>query len=331
MCSASRVTVGPLRAEDESALHSLLARHPYHDYRAYPRMPADAGRRLLLTHFAERGDRLAAGAVWRGETMVAAGLLEHLAWDSRHFGLAMGRLGPLVTDPRESTSETTEALVDWLLERGEEAGLEHVTVKVDSAELAVLQVLETRGFRLVDCLVTYFYDCRREPVPPMKQLGTIRDYAPSDLDAVLAIAGRMLGEYGGRFAFDPWLPREAVRRFYVEWTRNACAGHMADRLLVGERHGRIVGFLGYAEESRPLRSLGVRIGGHGISAVLPEGTGLYPAMLAKAIAIDRHDYDFAEFDTSVQNLLPQRIFQRMGFHVARTKYTLHRGRLAAGG
>jgi len=217
-------------------------------------------------------------------------------------------------------------LVDWLLERAKEAGLEHLVAKVDSAELGVLQALETRRFRLVDCLVTYFYDCHRDPVPPMKELGKIRNYEPSDLDAVLAIAERMLEEYGGRFAFDPWLPREAVRRFYVEWTRNACAGRMANRLLVGERHGHIVGFLGYGMEARPLQSLDVRIAGHGISAVLPEGTGLYPALLAKAIVVDRIvAYDFAEFETSIQNLLPQRIFQRMGFHVARTKYTLHRG------
>jgi len=324
MYSASRLTVRPLQPKDESALHALLARHPYHDYRAFPRMPVDAGHRLLLTYFAQGNERLAAGGVWVGETIVAAGLLEHLEWDSKHFGLAMGRFGPLVTDPRDTTPGTMEALVDWLLERARAAGLEHLAVKVDSAELGVLQALETRGFRLVDCLVTYFYDGHRDPLPPMKQLGAIRDYEPSDLDAVLAIAERMLGEYGGRFAFDPWLPREAVRRFYVEWTRNACAGHMANRLLVGERHGRVVGFLGYGMQSRPLQSLGVRIAGHGISAVLPEGTGLYPALLTKAIVVDRFvTYDMAEFDTSVQNVLPQRIFQRMGFHLARTKYTLH--------
>jgi hypothetical protein len=319
--------VRPLEPEDSISLESLLSRYPHHDYRAYPRMPPNAGCRLLLMDFAARREVLATGGVWIGQTLVAAGLLEHLPWDSEHFGLAMGRVGPLVTDPGHATSETLNPLVTWLLDRATEAGVEHLAAKVDGADLATLQALEARGFRFVDCLVTYFYDCHRDPAPPMKQLGTIRNYQPPDMEAVVDIAERMLGEYGGRFAFDPWLPRDAVRRFYMEWARNACNGHMADRLLVGERHGRIVGFLGYRMQPRPLRSLGVRIAGQGISAVLPEGAGLYPAMLAKAIVVDRIvAYDFAEFDTPIQNILPQRIFQRMGFHFSRSKYTLHRGR-----
>jgi len=266
---------------------------------------------------------VAAAGVWAGEALAAAGFVDHLAWDSKHFGIAMGRIGPLVSDPRDNSPATLEALVDWLLERARDAGLEHLAAKVDSADLGALQALEAKDFHLVDCLVTYFIDCHRDVVPPTKRLGTIRDYQPSDMNAVLAVAERMLGEYGGRFRFDRCVPRDAVRRFYVEWTRNACTGDMANRLLVGERHGRIVGFLGYGMESEPLESLDVRIGGHGIGAVLPEGTGLFPALLAKAIAVDRVDYDFAEFDTSIQNLMSLRIFQRMGFHLGRTKYMLH--------
>jgi hypothetical protein len=319
--------VRPLEPDDGTALQSLLSGEQLHDYRAYPRMPPDAGRRLFLKDFADRSDRLAAGGVWAGGTLIAAGLLEHLPWDSKHFGLAMGRIGSLVAHPEHATVGTFDLLVAWLLDRAEEAGLDHLAAKVDGAELTTLQTLEARGFRLVDCLVTYFYDCHRDPPPPMKQLGTIRDYEPSDRDAILAIAERMLGEYGGRFAFDPWLPRDAVRRFYVEWARNACAGSMANRLLVGERRGRLVGFLGYRMQPRPLQGLEVRIAGQGISAVLPEGTGLYPALLARAIVVDRIVmYDFAEFDTPIQNILTQRIFHRMGFHFARSKYTLHRGR-----
>jgi hypothetical protein len=316
-----------LEPSDMVALEALLSRYPHHDYQAYPRMPVDAGRRLLLGDFAMKSECLAAGAVWLGETMVAAGLLERLPWDSKHFGLAMGRIGPLVVDSEHSSAKAIDVLLDWLLDRAREADLDHLVAKSGGAELATLQALEARGFRLMDCLVTYFYDCHRDPPPPMKQLGAIRDYQPSDEDEIVAIAERMLTEYGGRFAFDPWLPRDGVRRFYVEWARNACAGHMANRLLVGTRRGRIVGFLGYRMLPRPLESLEVRVAGQGISAVLPEGTGLYPALLARAIVVDRVvAYDFAEFDTPIQNILPQRVFQRMGFHVARCKYTLHRGR-----
>jgi hypothetical protein len=317
--------VRPLQPPDETALHALLARYPYHDYRTYPRMPPDAGFRMLRSDFARGGDRVATVGVWRGDAMVAAGFLERLPWDSKHFGLAMGRLGPLVTDA-DAGPAPRAALIEWLLARAQDAGLEHLAVKVDGAELGVLQALEARGFRLVDCLVTYLADFHRDPVP-MKQLGAIREYRVDDLEAVVAIAERKLAEYGGRFASDPWLPREAVRRFYVEWVRNACAGDMADRVLVAERHGRIVGFLAYGMLARPLKELGVRIAGHGLSAVLPEGTGVYPGLIANGLASDRIAiYDLGEFETSIQNIAPQLIFQRLGFRPARFKYALHRCR-----
>ena len=320
-------TVRPLGVEDDPELHSLLSRYPHWDYRVYPRMPSDAGCRLLVRHFAPREERVAAAGLWSADTLVGAGVVDHLTWDSKHFGLAMGRIGPLVFDAPHATAPDMEALVGWLLERAIEARLQHLSVKVDTAEVGLVQALEARGFRLDDCLVTYFIDCHLGRVPPTKELGRIRDFEPADLDAVLAIADRMLGEYGGRFTFDRWLPRDAVRRLYREWTRSACAGHMASRVLVGERHGRLAGFLGYGLETGAHESLGVRIAGHGIGAVLPEGAGLFPALLARAIAIDRVVvYDFAEFDTSIHNAMSLRIFQRMDFHLGRSKYTLHWGR-----
>jgi hypothetical protein len=325
--SVGRTTVRPLGVEDDAALHSLLSAYPHWDYRAYSRMPADGGCRLLLRQFAPRDERVAAAGVWVGDALVGAGVVDHLTWDTKHFGLAMGRVGPIVADARHATLDAMDALVGWLLERSIEAGLQHLSVKVDTAEVGLVQALEASGFRLDDCLVTYFYDCYRDGVPRTKQLGTIRDFEPSDLDAVLAIADRMLGDYGGRFTSDRWLPRDAVRRFYLEWTRNACTGQMASRVLVGERRGHLAGFLGYGLERAAHESLGVRIAGHGIGAVLPEGAGLFPALLAKAIAIDRLVvYDFAEFDTSIHNAMSLRVFQRMDFHLGRSKYTLHWGR-----
>ena len=64
----------PLEPHDDAALEALLSRSPHHDYRLYPRIPADAGPRLLREDFASRGASPAAGGVWMGESLVAAGL-----------------------------------------------------------------------------------------------------------------------------------------------------------------------------------------------------------------------------------------------------------------
>ena len=319
------MTVRPLEPEALPALAPMLGRYPYHDYRHYPRFSAESRTRVLLHELEAARARGTALAVWAGEDAVGAGYVEPMPWDSAYFGVPMGKLA-LLPDPRVSALEILDPLLDALLEAAGRAGLRHLSVKLDCGHLDAVQALEGRGFRLMDCLLTYLCDCHRDPVPEVKRMARVREYQPEDRDAVVAIAERMYQDYAGRFTRDPWLPPGLVRRFYVEWVRNACAGQMADRLLVGERGGRVVSFLAYRRIPSVFESTGIRIAGQGISAVLPEGVGSYPSLLATAIAKDRVvTYDFAEFDTPIENTLPQRVFQKMGFRLVRSKYTLHRG------
>lgn len=311
-------------APDETArLAPLAERWPYHDHQRLPRVPAEARVRMLLDELAEAAAAGHALAVWDGGEAVAAGTVEPLAWDSAHFGLAMGRLGRLVIDP--ARTETGAALLDALLERAHDLGLAHLAARADAAELRLVQALEDRGFRLMDCLLTYAYDYHRDPRPAVRRLHAFREFQPGDTAALVDIAEQMFDDYAGRFTRDPWLPREAARRFYVEWVRNACGGAMADRIVVAERHGRVVGFLAWKIIARVLKTAGVRIVGHGISAALPEGSGSYPALIAVSLEWTASEYDVAEFDTPLDHPTPQRVFQKFGFRPVRSKYTLHRG------
>lgn len=314
--------VRPLDRDRLSALDSLLARYPYHDFRHYPRFPPEARTRALIHELEAATAHGTLLAAWAGDDPVGVGFVEPLAWDTSFFGLPMGRIGPLVVDAQGQ--QGLDPLLDALLKAAGDLGLRHLAVKVDCGHLEAVQALEARGFRLMDCLVTYLYDTQ-DPPPGTKQLVLVRDYRTGDRETVLAIAERMYGNYAGRFARDPWLPPEATRRFYVEWVRNACAGEMADRFLVGERGGRVVSFLAYRRIPSVFEATGIRIAGQGISAVLPEGIGSYPALLATAMATDQPNYDFAEFDTPIENTLPQRVFQKLGLPLVRSKYTLHWG------
>lgn len=315
--------VRPLAPDETARLAPLAARWPYHDHQRLPRVPAEARTRMLLEELAEAAAAGNAVAAWEGEAPAAAGTVEPLAWDSAHFGLAMGRLGRLVVDP--ARAETAPALVDALLARSCDLGIEHLAARADAAELGLVQALEDRGFRLMDCLLTYAFDYHRDPRPAVRRLHAFREFRPEDTAALVDIAERMFDDYAGRFTRDPWLPREAARRFYVEWVRNACAGAMADRIVVSERHGRAVGFLAWKVLARVLKAAGVRIVGHGISAALPEGSGSYPALIAVSLEWTAGEYDVAEFDTPLDNPVPQRVFQKFGFRPVRSKYTLHRG------
>jgi dTDP-4-amino-4,6-dideoxy-D-galactose acyltransferase len=305
-------------------LAPLLAGHRYHDYRLYPRF-SRADRTRVLGHEMEEAAKrgVVVAARGRGRPLAVASV-ESLAWDSAFFGLPMGRIGTLVAEASPDGGEALAVVLDAALEAAREVGLQHLAARADTEDLEAVQALEARGFRLVDCLVTYMFDCRRDRVAAIRRFNPIRHYRPGDREAVLAVAGQMFAAYAGRFARDPWLDAEACRRFYVQWVENACAGQMADSILVSVRQGRVVGFLTWRTTPSVFEATGIRIAGQGICGVLPEGTGAYPALVRAAIVEHRGEYDFAEMDTPIQHAVSQRVFQGVGARLARAKYTLHR-------
>lgn len=304
-------------------LAPLLAAHRYHDYRLYPRFSPEDQTRVLrreLEVAAARG--VVVSALHRGWPVGVASV-EALEWDSAFFGLPMGRIGTLAVDPAAGVRDVLSVVLDEALEAAGEWGLQHLAARADTEDLEAVQALEARGFRLMDGLVTYMFDCRSGRVAEIKCFNPIRHYRPEDREAVLAVADQMFAAYAGRFARDPWLDAEASRRFYLAWVSNACAGQMADSILVSVRQGRVVGFLTWRTTPSVFEATGIRIAGQGICGVLPEGAGAYPALVRAAIVEHRKEYDFAEMDTPIQHVVSQRVFQSVGAHLVRTKYTLH--------
>src|SRR5262245_56526305 len=144
-----RVPAGEL-----TALGSLLAGHPHHDYRLYPRFsPEDRARVLARELEVGAGRGVIVGVRARGRP-VGVLAVESLAWDSAFFGLPMGRLGVLVVDPGARRRDVLGALLDEAMEVASERGLQHLAARADTEDLEAVQALEARGFRLMDCLVT---------------------------------------------------------------------------------------------------------------------------------------------------------------------------------
>ena len=101
----------------------------------------------------------------------------------------------------------------------------------------------------------------------------IRPYAPSDRDAVLALAPRLTEGVA------PWRDPAAVRTAVVGWVRGSIDSPDADDrlLLVAESDGRVVGFAGAVEREHWSGSADAYIGelivdraveGHGIGRAL---------------------------------------------------------------
>jgi GNAT superfamily N-acetyltransferase len=310
---------------DAEGLELLVTAHPYNDYRHYRTISKDVQLRLLSSEIERAAEQGQVLSLRVEERVVGLATLSHLPWDSSIFGLPMAKIGHLIaTSAHGSRAQFLDRLLEELIELARTQGIRHLSTRVDCADIEAIQCLEHWGFRLMECLITYIFRPKQDILPPIKTLYHVRPYTPVDREALLAIAERMYAHHQSRFSVDPSLPPAGVGRFYIEWTKNACSGEMADHILVAERKGCPIGFLAYKLNGLVLERTGIRIAGQGLSASLPEGTGAYIGLLKAALELGRGAYDFMEADAPLHHFLVIRTWQRLGFQLVRGKYAFHR-------
>ena len=310
---------------DAEDLECLVPIHPYNDYRHYRTISKAVQLQLLRSEIERAGEQGQLLALRVGDQIVGLATLSHLPWDSSIFGLSMARIGHLIAASTQGVrAQILDRLLDGLIELARTQGVKHLSTRVDCADIEAIQCLEDQGFRLMECLVTYVFRPKQGTPPPIKTLYAVRPYTPGDREAVLAISERMYAHHQSRFSVDPSLPTSGMGRFYIEWTKNACSGEMADHVLIAERKGCPVAFLAYKLNRLVLARTGIRIAGQGLSASLPEGTGAYVGLLKTALELGRGEYDFMEADAPLHHFLVIRTWQRLGFQLVRGKYAFHR-------
>jgi GNAT superfamily N-acetyltransferase len=309
---------------DAQGLEPLVSAHPYNDYRHYRNVSKETQLRILSSEIgraAEQGQLL---TLRMEDQVVGLATLSPLPWDSSIFGLPMAKIGHLIAASAQGArAQILDRLLDELIALARTQGIRHLSTRVDCADIEAIQCLEHRGFRLMECLITYVFRPTRDVPPPIKTLYAVRPYTPADREALLAISEQMYAHHQSRFSVDPSLSPTGVGKFYIEWTKNACSGEMADHILVAERKGYPIGFLAYKLNRLVLARTGIRIAGQGLSASLPEGTGAYVGLLMTALERGRGEYDFMEADAPLHHFLVIRTWQRLGFQLVRGKYAFH--------
>jgi ribosomal protein S18 acetylase RimI-like enzyme len=183
--------------------------------------------------------------------------------------------------------------------------------RVPTGDVARVGSLEHIGFRTVDVSVTY----RRDPGLPLpKRSVRVRDARPADRPAVTAIAGR---DYTvSRFHLDPDIADDVARSIKREWAGNYFTGARGDRMLVAEHDGDVAGFQLVLDtpEAAVIDLIAV--------AAPARGRGIGSALVC-GLAESSPDRP-VQAGTQVANLPALRLYERLGFTVARTDYVLHR-------
>ena len=134
-----------------------------------------------------------------------------LSWDTNFFGVPMARIDYVLASPA-ATGADRVAAIDAVCAAARTAGVQHLTARVDVADLNAMGALEACGFRTMDALVTYIMRPVKDPPHEVRTVGTIRESREADAEAILEITREAYRDYRGRFHLDPHLPADARRR-----------------------------------------------------------------------------------------------------------------------
>jgi L-amino acid N-acyltransferase YncA len=311
-----------LAAGELSVVAPLVQAYPFKPYRNYRVLPRKAQHAVMLaeiTNTLEHREGIVCHLQDAGADALAVGRV--LEWDSRFFGVPMGRIEHVVASDRALVMPALESVVEALRVRG----VRHITARVDVADVASMSVFEVNGFHLMDSLVTYITRPRKEPPRDVREVGTIRPFRPEDGPALLEIAAEAYRGFRGRFHLDPHVPDDRADTLYTEWAKQCVGASMADMVLVSESaDGQLLGFLAFRRRE-PVSSVGgVPVFGGGLGACRADAPGAY-AGLIRAGTIWAHERDgVAECQTQNYNFPVIRIYEAVGAHYVRAEYTLHR-------
>jgi len=155
-------------------------------------------------------------------------ICEVVDWDSRHFGLKIGR----VTNG-ELTSDDLGHIEQWRRSHR----IDCLYLLADIQEIARIRLAEAAGFRFTDLRVTL------DRAVSVVQDGTseaVRPFEPADLPALKQMAREL--HHDSRFHVDTRFPQDRSEEMFAAWIEQACADP-AHRVFVADIDGQLAGYI----------------------------------------------------------------------------------------
>jgi ribosomal protein S18 acetylase RimI-like enzyme len=220
-------------------------------------------------------------------------LCEILEWDSRHFGLRIGRVhaGALLPDRLEAVRRWRQAqAVDCL----------YLLVPIDSA--AGIRMAEDLDFRLVDVRTTLERPVTADAAAPPR----VRTLQRDDIPLLTRMAGDLHSD--SRFFVDSRFPAAKSRAMFETWMSKACIDP-SYRVLVADEGGRVAGYVACQMKDEGVGQIQLIAVDRGA-----QGAGLGRQLVSAALEqLARDGATRARVVTQGRNLAALRLYQRHGF------------------
>ena len=323
------LTIRPAGPHDLPAAETLLRAYPYKILqRRRQRLDHE---RLIAFYLSGIRSALERGAThWialRGERPVALAGLHADAFHAGVFGMPMAKLQPWLATVEAAVAPPLLSAVEGAARA---SGIRHLSVRVDGEGFDSLQTFERAGWLTVDVSLKYSRPLplrrRRAAAPPADGGWTIGEATPADAEWIQRLGSRTHG--GTHFLNDPALPPDRTRALFEQWLAR-CLGGLAWHVSVlrdsaGEGRGFVTwlrsGAFARALDRRPLILDFILID----PALRGSGLGLWLAEEGIARACAAEPFDYCELRTSAHNLPAVAAYEKLGFKLVATDYTLHR-------
>jgi len=249
------------------------------------------------------------------ETRSGIATWRSLEWDSAQFGIPAGRLDRLEAHgPYAEARAEKQRLLASVLEQCREAGVRHLSARVDTGEFTSIHALEAAGFELIDGIQTFLIELRNTLNPPDTRL-----YAPEDLLDILEI-GRTAFLFD-RFHADPALATDVADQVNETWTRNCCLGSAADAVLIAEADDRVASYVTCKVDRGTHHGIIILVA----TASWARGRGAgRRASLAALHWFAGQGIETVEVGTQFRNIPAARLYESLGFRLSRTSLTFRR-------
>ena len=306
-------------AGDDDVLRRLVTDWSFKPYH-WADVPEQAIDALALSRIRESvGRQNVWTVVTRSDRGEIGGLatLEWLSWDSRMLDTSAARVELIVPGSYASRRAACETLIEAVSSEARARRQRHLSVRVDTGDVAAIHALEASGWLSVDALLTFERPLSHSSKGAVASETTLRAATLTDAPAVESIAAESFVD--GRFHADPSIAPDVATAIYREWAAACCRGDAADEVLVAESAGQIVGFVA----CRMLADTGVHL--HRLTASivliattsLARGRGVGGALVNAALESGaRRSAMMMQVGTQIRNPAAARLYEHYGFRLA---------------
>lgn len=293
-----------------------------------PAVPYRAHRCRLGTLYdrwaATRGLRLLSGATGAFATSTGAIAWRKLDWDSELFGFPAARIDLLaVSGGYSEVRSTAGALIEkTVADAMDQAGILHLSARIDASSLGLAHALAECGFELIDGIQTFALPLAGRDAG--EHTANTRLATSADADEIAGIARTSF--VFDRFHNDLAIGGETADRVHEAWARNSVSGAAADAVLVCDSGDpkTIDSFVTVKIDSENEGALGMRFAAIPLVATAIAARGQGAAGRATAAALDwcrGNRVDLVEVGTQISNIPAARLYQGAGFRTTAISLT----------